>query len=239
MPAVQNPLVRAMIVLLLLLPSSASSQQLPESYTGPPSRAEILASPRWRQAERKFNEWLSIQKIYNEAQVAQVKAQLQQKIKSMSATQLEDFMTEAEEKLSVLLSDQAMAARTSMSYYTDSFLKKQFGQAPDVANMTTSQLRQELGQFKQWQTGRASAQSAFNKMQDQNAAAVLQERTQQRAALDAQRLAIRNPSNYAWNYNYGPRPYPNVRSPYAPGFAAPPRPQFTVSPWGGVWRSLP
>lgn len=232
-------MVRAILVLLLLYPSSASSQQLPDSYTGPPSRAEILQSSRWRQIERKFHEWLSVQKIYNEAQVAQVKAQLQKSIATMSGTQLEDFMADAEEKLEVLLGDQATEARTSMSYYTDSFLKKQFGQAPDVANMTTSQLRQELGQFKKWQSSRATAQSAFNKMQDQNAAAVLQERTQQRAALDAQRIAIRNPSNYAWNYNYGPRPYPTARSPYAPGFGAPPRPQFSVSPWGGVWRSLP
>ncbi len=242
----QNQIVRVSILMLLLSAASASSQQTPQGsdYAGPMTKEQLLQSSRWRQVERKFDEWLSVQRMYNEAQVAQVKARLNQKVRAMSASQLEDFIAVSEEKLELLLGSEATEARTYMSYYTDGFLKKEMGKTPDIVTMTPTQMRQELSEFQQKRAGRAQAQTAFNKMQTQNAEAVMKQRSQQQAQLQAQKLAVRNPSYWNPNYNnpyqYG-RPY--ARSPYAPQQPYGPyvagRPQFTVSPWGGVWRNLP
>lgn len=230
-----------LLFLLLLAPATALGQQPTSSgYSGPLTKEQLLQSSRWRQVQRRFDEWLSVQRIYNDAQVAQVTARFKQQVTAMNAAQLEDFMAIAEEKLDVLLSNEASEARTYMSFYTDSFLKKQMGKTPDITTMTPTQMRQEFSNFQEQRRGSAAAQGAFNRMQTENAKAVLAERTQARAQAQAAQLAVRNPRNWVNPYYNQPynRSYVN-RGPYAPQSYVAPRPQFSISPWGGVWRTLP
>jgi hypothetical protein len=52
------------------------------------AKKQILDSTAWRQAMLGFNEWLSVQVVYDKNEVPQVKAQLSDKINKMSAAQL-------------------------------------------------------------------------------------------------------------------------------------------------------
>jgi hypothetical protein len=243
----ENQIIRALVLLLLLLPATASGQQSPglgqpysgNEFSGPMTKQQLLQSSRWRQVERKFDEWLSVQRIYDAAQVAQMKSKFKQRVTAMSADQLEDFIAVAEEKLQVLLGDEATQARSYMSFYTDNFLKKKMGdKPPNIGTMSPTQMRQELSEFQQRRAGRATAQQEFNRLQTDNVKAMMQRQNQ----MQAQRQAVRQPrpydSYYGHPYAYGGGPYAR-RSPYAPQPYVAPRPQFSISPWGGVWRTLP
>ena len=232
----KKQILLVLILTMLGCSSSTLAQQYPGGgYTGPPSKEQLLQSSRWRQIERRFNDWLSVQRIYNEAQVAQVKSRLSQQVRAMNAVQLEDFMSVAEEKLNVLLSNESSEARTYMSFYTDNFLQKKMGEAPDITTMTATKMRDKLGQFQEERRGASQAQQTFNRLEAERSKNVMRQEEQMRQ----RQMDVRDPRYYAYR-----NPYDNRRSfvqpsPYAPHAYHAPRPQFSVSPWGGIWRSLP
>ena len=237
-----HPIVLALLFGLLVVPATSFAQQSPGgAYTGPATKEQLLQSSRFRRVERKYDEWLSVQRMYDAGQVAQMKARYKQKVQAMSATQLEDFISMAEEKLDVLLSSEASEARSYMSFYTDDFLKKKMGDStPSIASMSPTQMRQELSNFKERRSSRASAQQEFNRLQTQNVQAQMQRQNQIQSQQQAYRQGLTSGSLMA-NQRFGHPYHYNTpyRSPYAPGQYVAPRPQFTVSPWGGVWRTLP
>ena len=112
-----------------------------ESY----SRETILQSQRWRRLRRQFDEWLSVQKIYTPAQVAELTTALERHVASMSTSKLEDFIDDTEDRLAVLMSNEAMDARSYLSFYSDEGRQRRFaegGGIPDVFGITVAQLRQ-------------------------------------------------------------------------------------------------
>jgi hypothetical protein len=197
------------------------------------ARAEILQSRRWRQTMRSFNEWLSVRKLNTEEQVAEFQARLERQVASMSEAELEDFLDDTEERLEVLLSDEAIDARHYLSFLSDEGRQRRLGgEAPDVFDITVSQLRQELNQFQQQRASRAAAQAQFNRQREQRvSAAKRDQQTQQEAKTQARR--DRGAASHG-------TPQGNlVRSRYAPRRDPRPRRDWIVGPWGGLYRSLP
>lgn len=195
------------------------------------TRDEILQSARWQQLRRSFDQWLAVQKLYTEEQVDEFKTELERRISSMSAAELADFMHDMEERLAVLLSDEANDARDYLSYFTEEGIRKRLpgGKIPDVFGMTSSQLRQELQQFEQQRSKRAAANVQLNRQRQRSVDAFVQA---QRRRQQAQRQASQKRSA-------APQWYTSVKTQYTPRRDPPPKPEFVVSPWGGVWRKLP
>jgi septal ring factor EnvC (AmiA/AmiB activator) len=183
---------------LLLSPSATFSQ--PAVTTGsrqadsvaqrPSSREEILQSSRWRRLVRSFDEWLSVQKIYSAKEVADLKAGLRMRVASMPVGELEDFIDDTEQRLAVLMSQEATDARSYLSLFTAQGRRQQVapsGKTLNVFDMSAAQLRQELRQFQQGRAERGAAQTAFNRQQSELSRNLAQQqrtqRTQQEQAM--------------------------------------------------------
>ena len=202
------------------------------------ARRKIMESDRWRRTRREFNEWLSVQRIYNPDEVAAMKAELTARIAKMSPGELENFMKETEEKLAVLASPDAEEARVWVSQFLSvarNAEEQLRNKRPDVMNMTASEIRHELQQFQQQRASRQQAQATFNQGRDlrvQSAQQVQASRTQSREQ------AQNRPSRAA-TINVG------GRSQYAPQRELRPAPIRTpliydVGPWGTpiLWHPL-
>lgn len=76
----------------LSLPMVAWAQQQPSSNdadvksdaTELPPRERILQSPRWRRLEQSIDDWLSLQSIYTDEQIAELKSGLKARVQAMS-----------------------------------------------------------------------------------------------------------------------------------------------------------
>jgi hypothetical protein len=178
----------------------------------------MLRSPRWRRLERSFDQWLSVQKIYTTAEIAELKAELQRRVVSMSSDELEDFIDDTEQRLAVLLSDEAMDARAYLDVFTDRARRDRVargGEVPQVFDMTVSQLRQELHEFQQRRAQRGAAQRDHTRRQTERAAALGQEQRARRARQQEARRQADARQADRQSRNPPPPPQP-ARSRYAP-----------------------
>jgi hypothetical protein len=237
----QNFQIHRLVLLTILVmqcagvPSPASGQA-PEAVPGEDdtstggsedeARRKILESDRWRRARQEFNEWLSVQTLYDDDEVAAMRASLAERVASMSPGELEDFLDDMERRLDVLLSPEADDARLWLSQFMARARdpEKQLGRSrPDVLNMTASQIRQELLWLQQTREQRARAQAGF----EQTRALQSQFARNARAARQQSRAPISNRAN--WPANNPRRP-----SQYAPQPELRPQPlsPLTLSPWG-------
>jgi hypothetical protein len=203
------------------------------------ARRQVLTSDRWRRAERGLNEWLSVQQLYSPEEVAVLRTQFQHRIDRMSPAELQDHLVNMEEKLAVLSSPAAEDARRWLAQflavqakYTDAQLRER---RPDVANMTASQIREELERFQQRRGVAQRTQSAAQQgraLQVQSAQSVQAARQQgsEQARQSASRAAARDAERT------------QVQPPRTdlPGHSAPPvggvPPVYTVGPWGNPIR---
>jgi hypothetical protein len=234
----------AMTWLLLMLigswapsPARVHGADSESGGTDTSARAKILQSPQWRRLLRSFDEWLSVQNIHTEEQVAKIRADLNRRVESMDAVELEDFAYDMQERLEFLLSDKAKDARNWLSFLTMEGRQRrlaQDGELPNVFDMTVSQLRQELRQFQQQRAGRAAAQNQFNRAREQRVTAAVEKRqAQQRAQEDAKArarqraadAALQQQQNNTFISPYAPRAYP-----FSPGIDR----SLYVTPWGGI-----
>jgi hypothetical protein len=191
------------------------------------ARQKILDSDRWRRAEREMNEWLSVQTLYTDEQVAAIQQRLREDMATKSPRELEDLLKDMEGRLEVLMSPEAEDARD----WLRDFLRvsrnpeERLGrQKPDVWNMTASQIRAELRWLQQTRDQRQQAQAAFRQGQAVRSQAAQQAREARRPATPA------TTANRAdWPANNPRRP-----SQYAPQQELRPQPLsiYTVSPWG-------
>ncbi len=195
------------------------------------TRDDILNSRRWRQLQRRFDEWLSVQNAQTDQQVVDLKARLDGRIDAMTAVEIEDFMYDSEERLNVLMSEDAVSARAWLGQLTMEGRQRMLPDvdAADVFDMTVAQLRQELRQFQEMRNRRAAAQQQFNRSQGQRTNARLQqrraeERQRQQASSQirqqaAQNMPLQQPGPYT------PRPNPLSQQGHR---------SMYITPWGGV-----
>jgi hypothetical protein len=203
--------------------------EAPASSDENAERQKLLDSPRWRQARYALHEWISVQQVYTPQEVSKLLADLEHKANTLPIDQLQDWLEDMEEKMTILMSPQAQEARAWLAQflsvqakYSPAEIQKMM---PDVLRMSAAQVEERLQQFEQERAATQQTQAAFdrNRQQEVNA--------QRRANEQAQAAAIRAQAN---------RPTPQVpqaRSPYAPRRQwTPPQNnmQLYVSPYGRV-----
>jgi hypothetical protein len=189
-------------------------------------KVEILESDRWRRMQRQLNEWLSVQTLYDDDEVAALRGSLRGSVKKMSANEVEDFLEDMEDRLAVLTSPEAEDARLWLSKFmaTARNPEQQLGRnRPDVMNMTASQIRQELRWLQQTREQRARAQASFQSTR----AAQSQVARNARTARQESRAAVSNRANWPAN---NPR-RPSLDAPQ-PELRPQPLSPYIVSPWG-------
>jgi hypothetical protein len=187
------------------------------------AREKILNSQEWREVERAWQQWLSVQEIYDKDDVARLKREFHNRIAQMDSRQLADFLEDMREKIQVLLSPEAQKARVWLGQYLavhavipkDQFKKM----VPDVAHMTSEQITESL---QAWESRRASVrqtQAAFDEGRKQQVANI--QAAEQRNA-EAQERAL----DRAVQSTNNPYPVPTgAGSPYSP----PSAPQMNYS----------
>ncbi|MCA9235933.1 MAG: hypothetical protein KDA44_10710 [Planctomycetales bacterium] len=197
------------------------------------ARQKVLDSQRWKTAQRRFHEWLAVQTTYSDAEVAEIKQRLAARIAAMSADELQTFLTEMEQRLDVLLSPTAAAARSWVDqFYTQKGkqeLDRKYG-ITDPIDMSAQELTAALDRFAEDRQSQGSSQAAFQKQQTIQAAAATKERQAQQAAT-RQAAAAAPPRPATFGTPYAPR-----RDPRPQRYQAPYDPvRYSIGPWGGVW----
>lgn len=211
------------------LQNQASAQNDQESSRNEQARQKILSSLRWTQAKMQFDEWLSIQTVYDENQIEALQSDLRNQIAFMSADELESFLTEMEAKLAVLMSPASMDARRWAAQYTkkaqQKILKKYNVQDP--LTMPAADIESALRQFAAERGARQASSEAFNRARASQARAVSDLHKAQRQAAIAN--ASRRP---APSSAYAPRNKPRNPKVYESPYPS----RFRFGPWGGAWR---
>jgi hypothetical protein len=233
-PSLLQHVVFVVAALWLSLPAwgQAGPAQPPASSAAAGSqetaRREILESERWRQLQRTLDEWLSVQQIYTPAEVAAMREEYRGRIASMSPRELNDLMTNMEERLAVLLSPAAKDARLWLNQFFSVARNpvEQLGRPlPDVANMTASQIRQEIHWLEQHRAARQQAQSTFDRTRE------LQLQSARDMHASRQQAIEQNRNRTAWPANTT-----TFRSQFAPQRELRPAPLgtpiYSISPWG-------
>jgi|GEM_PF-3615499 len=149
------------------------------------ARQQVLRSAHWQTTRKKFKQWLAVQSAYDAPQLAKQEAQLKDKIASMSAGQLQQFLAAMDERLHVLLSPEMDQARSWVNhYYTMKGQRKlvqKLGAEQPLA-MTGSQLQAALERFHAQRAAASQSASAFNRSRQTETKALDSYRTRQRSA---------------------------------------------------------
>jgi len=169
-------------------------------------KRQIMESPEWKQAKYAFDEWISVQKIYDAKRVAEIKKQLRANIEAMTAEEFGEFLLDMQNKLKILTSKEAREARAwlarNMALAAAPYRAKMRKKLPDVASMTAAQLDQALRTFEAQRAASAKESvdaASARKQQIQATQQYLQESQRARErALDRNTYNARNysRSNY-------------------------------------------
>lgn len=232
-----NFTVAAVLIAMCGLASAAQGQEKAPGDRKPANvdsqeaeRREILESDEWRQVNRAFNEWLSVQQIYRPEEVAAIKAGMKERVAHMSPRELRDFLDDMRDRLHVLLSPEAEDARHWLQQFFAVARNPEelLGRSrPDVLNMTASQIRQEILWLEQHRASRAQAQAAFDRTREMQ----LQMNRDAQAARQTARMPVQSRSDWPANN-------PRTRSPYAPRREREPlrpNPVYMIGPWGAPY----
>lgn len=206
--------------LVLVSPQLPIKLQAAESIAAAPDDAtakqRILDSPAWAEAMRKYDEWLSVQIKYDKSQVAELSRQLRERVAKMSAAETQGFLEDLREKLTLMLSPEAVDLRMWAAEYLDVLSDAKAAEFrltfPDVAQMTAAQLRQALAA---WDARRAQVRAnraSFDRMRDQQVAALREMQRRDAEQMAAARSARRAPSRSTGG-SFAP---PAQRQPYVP-----------------------
>ena len=201
-------------------------------------KSAILASDRWKHLQSEFHAWLSVQVILTPQQVEQMKQKLAAEVKSMSASELEQFVNQWDAKLKVLSGADAAEAREWLAQnlmvmadgYRKQFLKE-LGLS-NVTDMSAAQIEQKILEIRAKRNSMRQQNTAFNQTRQQTVQKVEQIHTQwqheeQQAAKDQATAATFN----SYQSQYSPRPQANSPQRYVPAYGGP----FGRYGWGYYW----
>jgi hypothetical protein len=225
--------ISLVILSLILLAGtySAAAADPPAKQTGrgqaDKARAEaIMQNDAWRNTLAGLDQWLSIQTMYSQKQIDDIRKQVLERVAKMSRDELEDFRQDLDARIAMLLSPEGRDilhwVATNLAAASPAYRKKMGLQYPDVARLTAAQLREQLDLLEQKRTA-AQGQSAAMERARQARISGLQ--AEQRQEAEERRDALnRTPSVISSPYRPNIRQYPDVVS----------RPQY--SGWGfGFW----
>lgn len=201
--AVGRAIVAVAAVSTLLL--GRADGQPPKAPPAPPvSSQSVVDSPEWMATRQAFQQWLSVQQIYSDAEMQKMVNDLRLRVANMSESERVAFMKDMQSRLAVLNSEQAQQARAwmgeTMSRLTPAGQQKLRQQIPDVSNMSAAELQQALAanQKRIQARQRNSATSAQIRSQ-QNQLAMQMNQQRQQAFNDARVRQQNAVSNQATN----------------------------------------
>lgn len=154
-------------------PSTQPAKPAPRPAAAPndPERQAVLQSKAWNEAMHEFNEWLSVQSLYDAQQVQSIKARLDAGVARMTATELQAFLVDLQGKMAVLTSQQAQDAQAfvaeTLAVASPAYAKRIKSRLPDVLTMTSAQIQQQLAIFAQKRSANQQAQKAFTDARQQ------------------------------------------------------------------------
>ena len=123
-------LFSVLAVFSLVKPALAqeAKKKAPETDLEASQKAIILSSDRWKQVQKQFDEWMSVQVVFTPQQAEEYRAKLKAQAQNMSAEELEAFLSEWAAKLEVLRGKDATEARAwlgqNLSIMADGFRKE-------------------------------------------------------------------------------------------------------------------
>jgi hypothetical protein len=191
------------------------------------ARREILESGRWRRAQRDFEDWLAVQQLYTQQEVAAIRRELKSRVERMSPVELEDFLVEMEDRLDVLHSPAAEDARGWVAQFlaTARNAEEQVrAKRPDVMHMTAREIRAQLERFHAERGTRQQANAAFQRARAQQVQSAQATRPPATGSDSRSRAAANAQANVA------PADRPN----FTPDSAVIDNrsPIYAISPWG-------
>ena len=172
------------------------------------AKQEIFASKAWQQAMAGLNEWLSVQVIYDQKEVPQLKRDLVARFNKMTAPELRNYLADLQQKLAIMASPEATDVRSYIGYNlsvaSDAYAAKIRRGLPDVLNMNALQVKQALYNLQQQQAATKANEAAFQQ-QRQTQLKLVQQWNQQTADASAAAAAQMN----SWSGGgYSPAPPP-------------------------------
>jgi hypothetical protein len=169
----------AMAATVIVLPTQAFSQQPAAAAKQPAAdddgdlarKAEIMNSQRWRRAIFELGEWLSSQQIYSPQEVHNIKVDFNRRVAAMSSYELDYLLDDLDAKFKVMDTPEARDAKQWLGQYlsvmSDSKRAEVLKDVPNVVQMSSAQLQQEINRIEQKRAGLQQRQSAFDSSRQQ------------------------------------------------------------------------
>lgn len=232
----------ALLAAMALAAGSGAAMFAPAQEAAPASapdaadaeRQKILSSERWQTARKNWNNWLQVQQVYSADEVAALRHEINSRLATMSPSELNEFLTDMEERVVVLMSPEADEARAWVSQILAVARNPEAhfgGPLPDVGRMSAGEIRQELERFQRERAARRRSQEAFDRSRQRSV----------QAAIDSHNAAATVTPRTAATFREPTEPY---HSPYAPRRVsrrpvsiAPP--VYRFGPWGEPIRWHP
>lgn len=139
----------------------------------------------WAQHEllHEFDSWAAVQSLYDSARIQQMRAELTQRLQSLSGDELEDFIDEADRKLRILNSAAAREARhwlqETLAVSSPKRAERVRAQLPDVAKMNAEELEESLKDFEDQRSHVRRDSEAFTRQRQDTVAAARAQRQQE------------------------------------------------------------
>lgn len=225
------------------LADESPAEQIAEQPKSSPNQGnDILQTDAWRTIMHDFDEWASVQQIYDPEQIAKYRDQLIQKASSLKGNELQDFLDDLSAKLKILASEEARKARQwlaeTLAVASDSYAKKVKAGLPDVSNLTASQLQEQLDEFQGRRAQTQASAAEFKRAREQQVASFQAERRRQEAAVaqaDARAQSARAQSDsYSGYYPGSGGSRGRVRRYPVPVYSG----RYGGLGWGGYWGGL-
>jgi hypothetical protein len=144
----------------------------PEPTFASATSRPFLTGDEWQDTQLRFEQWLSIQTLYDNDQVQQMRTKYAARAKATSPADRKQFIHDVDAKLQILYSPRTLELERNfadrLSVAAPAYAKKTKQQLPDVLGSTPAQLRERLTRIALKYQSAAEVSQAFEKTrQDQ------------------------------------------------------------------------
>ena len=128
----------------------------------------FLTGDEWQDTLLRFEQWLSVQTLYDAEQVRQMRARFAERAKRTSTADRKHFINEVDAKLQILYSPGIYELEAyfeeTLAAATPAYAKKRRQQLPDVVGLTPEQLKERLARFALRHQSTAEVHQTFEQM---------------------------------------------------------------------------
>jgi hypothetical protein len=184
---------------------------------------DIRASESWQKTMNGLNEWFSVQPIYDREEVESIKNDLSRRVGEMSPNEQEAFQQALDAKLEMVLGPEGRDilgwVAASWAAASPAYRKKLDVHYPDLVNLTTAQLREQLDLLEHKREAARTHTAKLEQFRQARIAALQASHSEQ--FQQRERTLDRGASGGGYRTPYHPggvRQYPNVVSRPSYGF---------------------